>query len=724
MKKLFLSLLLMSSVSILFAEEGMWIPLLLDRLNIGRMQEMGLKLSAEDIYSINHASLKDAIVQFGGGCTAEFISPDGLILTNHHCGLGTIQKQSTLEHDYLTHGFWAQTQADELANPGLTVTLLIRMEDVTDQVLLHVSDAMTQLQRAQAIKLAQEKIEKEAVNGTQYEAKVRSFFYGNQYYLFVVETFRDVRLVGAPPSGIGQFGGDTDNWSWPRHGADFSLFRVYADNKNEAADYSKANVPYHPKSYLPISLKGYHKDDFTFVFGYPGITKEYLTSYGIDLIANTENPVKINLRQKRLEIFNSAMMESKQVRIQYTSKHQGIANGWKKMMGETNGIKRLDAVAKKKAFEKKFQEWADSCSRQLNGKNKSGYDHLLENFEKTHLEYSTPDLASAYLTEAGIGIEIVRFAAGFRALVKKCKSADTTSAEIRKSALKLLDGMRTFYKDYSASTDKKVFIPMMEEMSTNMNSDYRPKIFQFIEKKYGKNFSSYADYLYGKSLFPDSAGMKKFLKNFKRSGYKKIEKDPVYQLALSVYERNEKEIVPSITKFNNTIDSLQRIYMAGLMKMQKGKLIYPDANSTLRIAYGKIDDYSPRDGVVNNYFTTSEGILEKEDSLVYDYAIDPKLKSMFITHDFGRYGDRDGTLHIAFIASNHTTGGNSGSPVLDAYGNLIGLNYDRNWEGTMSDLMYDAGQCRNIALDIRYFMFIIDKYAGASRLIREMKIIE
>jgi len=726
MKRLFLFLLMISSFSMLFAEEGMWIPLLLDRLNIGRMQEMGLKLSAEDIYSINHASLKDAIVQFGGGCTAEFISPDGLILTNHHCGLGTIQKQSTLEHDYLTHGFWAQAQSDELANPGLTVTLLIRMEDVTDQVLLHVSDFMTQLQRAQAIKLAQEKIEKEAVKGTHYEAKVRSFFYGNQYYLFVAETFKDVRLVGAPPSGIGQFGGDTDNWMWPRHGADFSLFRVYANNKNEAADYSKDNVPYHPKSYLPISLKGYHKDDFTFVFGYPGITKEYLTSSGIDLIANKENPVRINLRQKRLDIFNSAMNESKQIRIQYTSKHQGIANGWKKMMGETNGIKVLDAVAKKRAFEKKFQEWADSASgsQKLAGTNQPDYEQLLAKFEKTYNDYYSPDLASAYLTEAGMGIEIVRFAAGFRALVKKCKSADTTSAEIHKSAIKLFDGMRAFYKDYSPSTDKKVFVPMMEEMSTNMNSDYRPKIFQSIEKKYGKDFSSYADYLYGKSLFPDSAGMKKFLKNFKRSGYKKIEKDPVYQLALSVYERNEKDVVPLITRFNNTIDSLQRIYMSGLMKMQKEKLIYPDANSTLRIAYGRIDGYSPKDGVVFNYFTTSKGILEKEDSLVYDYTIDPKLKSLFLTHDFGRYADRDGTLHIAFIASNHTTGGNSGSPVLDANGNLIGLNYDRNWEGTMSDLMYDPGQCRNIALDIRYFMFILDKYAGASRLIREMKIVE
>ena len=726
MKKLFLSLLFISNFTLLFSEEGMWIPMLLEQLNIKQMQDMGLKLTAEDIYSINHSSLKDAIVQFGNGCTAEIVSPDGLILTNHHCGLGSIQRQSTLEHDYLTHGFWSQTLEEELPIPGLTVTLLIRMEDVTDQILNHVTDSISQMQRMEIIRKNQENIEKEAVKGTHYDAKIRSFFYGNQYYLFVTQTFRDIRLAGAPPSGIGQFGGDTDNWMWPRHGGDFSLFRIYVNKENEPSDYSKNNIPYHSKSYLPISLNGYKKGDFTFIFGYPGSTREYLTSYGMELTVNKENPVRTSLRQKRLEILIAAMNESKQIRIQYTSKHQGIANGWKKMIGETRGINGIDGVNKKREFEKKFQEWADSISKSKSmiGNDHEKFDHLLEEFEKTYQGFYLPDMASVYLSEAGMGVEIIKFAAGFRELVKNCKSGITSSADVRKAAEKLLSGVNGFYKDYSVSIDHKVFVPMLEEMANNMDKKFLPQIFQLIEKKFGKDYSGYANYVFEKSIFPDSAKLKKILRNFQPSDYKKIEKDPAYQLALSIYQRNEKDVLPVITRFNGRIDSLQRIYMAGQMEMQKGRRFYPDANGTLRISYGKIDDYSPKDAVNYNYFTTSGGILEKEDSLVYDYTIDPKLKSLFVTRDFGRYADHDGTLHIAFTASNHTTGGNSGSPVLDSRGNLIGLNYDRNWEGTMSDLMYDPGQCRNISLDIRYCLFVIDKYAGATRLIREMKIVE
>ena len=715
MKKLFLSLLFVTCTSFLMAEEGMWIPLLLEQMNSKQMQDMGLKLSAEDLYSINKSSLKDAIVQFGGGCTAEIISPDGLILTNHHCGLGSIRKQSTLEHDYLTQGFWSQTFEEELPNPGLTVTSLIRMEDVTTKILKNVDGKMSQLQRLAIIRQNQDSVEKESVKGTRYEAKVRSFFYGNQYYLFITQTFKDIRLVGTPPSGIGQFGGDTDNWMWPRHGGDFSLFRIYVNKENEPAGYSKSNVPYHSKNWLPFSLKGYQKGDFTMVFGYPGTTKEYLTSFGVDLTVNKENPVRTDLRQQRLDILNAAMNANRQVRIQYTSKHQGIANGWKKMIGETHGINGFDGVNKKKDFEKNFQAWADSDNR---------YKNLPAEFEKIYRDYELPDMASVYLAEAGMSVEIVRFAAGFRDFVKRCKSDTIPSADLIKAAQKLNSYVQAFYKDYSVAVDKKIFIPMMEEMATKMDKKFIPQIFQSIEKKYRNDFTSYADFLFKESMFPDSAAMNKFLRNFKPKEIKKVEKDPVYQLAVSLYERNEKDVVPLVTMFNNKIDSLQRIYMAAQMEMQKEKRFYPDANGTLRISYGRIADYSPRDGVGYNYFTTSQGILEKEDSLIYDYKIEPRLKSLLTTHDFGKYADRDGTLHIAFTASNHTTGGNSGSPVLDKDGNLIGLNYDRNWEGTMSDLMYDPDQCRNIALDIRYCLFIIDKYAGASRLIKEMKIIE
>jgi hypothetical protein len=443
----------------LFGEEGMWIPILIEKMNIKQMQEMGLKLSAEEIYSINHSSLKDAIVQFGGGCTGGIVSPDGLILTNHHCGLGTIQRHSTVDHDYLSNGFWAQSREEELVNPGLTVTLLVRMEDMTDKVLQGVDEKMNQLQRSQIIKQNIEALEKEAVKGTHYEARIRPFYYGNQYYLFVNEVFRDVRMVGAPPSAIGQFGGDTDNWMWPRHGGDFSLFRIYANKENKPAAYSKENVPYKPKNFLAISLKGYEKGDFTFIFGYPGSTREYLTSYGVDLVANKENPIRIGLRQKRLDIMNEAMKADNKVRIQYTSKHQGIANGWKKMIGETRGINRLDAVIKKQEFEKEFQVWADSVgswqlavgSQQLTTVteqrvkgNEKLYPRLLPEFKKIYLKYLPVDMASAYLTEAGMAIEIVRFAGNFRELVRISKIKETKDEEVSK----LLDNLKKAAKTF------------------------------------------------------------------------------------------------------------------------------------------------------------------------------------------------------------------------------------------------------------------------------------
>jgi hypothetical protein len=719
MRKLFVSILLIVTFNFsLSAEEGMWIPVLLQQLNIKQMQDMGLKLSAEDIYSINHSSLKDAIVQFGGGCTAEIVSPNGLILTNHHCGLGSIQRLSSPRHDYLADGFWANSYDEELPCPGLTVTLLIRMEEVTGKVLQNVTDEIPEFQRMQIIKQNIAGIEKEAMAGTSYEAKIRSFYYGNQYYLFITEIFKDIRLVGAPPSGIGQFGGDTDNWMWPRHGGDFSVFRIYVDSNNQPAEYSKDNLPYQPKKFLPISLKGYQKGDFTFVFGYPGSTREYLTSFGVDLIANQENPIRINLRQQRLDIINKAMNESNQVRIQYTSKHQGIANGWKKMMGETNGIKKINAIEKKKEFEKKFQKWADS----LPGIQPHSYNNILKEFNQTYNYYRPVDMASVYLTEAGMGIEIVKFADTFADLVKKSKDKKTKPEEIMKSVLKLKNAARSFYKDYQPAIDKQVFEAMTKEMMEKMDAKFLPVAFQDFEKKYHRNYTVITEDYFDHSLLPDSAKLFRFLSAYKASDFKKLEKDPLYRFGESIFERYTKDVGPQSQKYNAKIDSLQRIYMAGQMEMGKRRF-YPDANSTLRIAYGNVSGFQPADAVSYNYFTTSKGILEKEDSTIYDYAVHPKLKKLFTDRDFGPYGDRDGSLHIAFTATNHTTGGNSGSPVLDANGYLLGLNFDRNWEGTMSDLMYDPDLCRNITLDIRYCLFVIDKFAGAQRLIDEMKII-
>ena len=732
MKRLLFIVILAALARYVHAEEGMWIPILLEKLNIRQMQDMGLRLTAEEIYSINHSSLKDAIVQFGGGCTGTLVSSEGLILTNHHCGYGAIQRHSSLEHDYLTDGFWAENREDELPNPGLTVTFLIRMEDVTGRVLSGVGDSMNQMIRGQVIRNNMDRIEKESVKGTHYEAKVRSFFYGNQYYLFITEVFRDIRLVGSPPSAIGQFGGDTDNWMWPRHGGDFSVFRIYADKNNEPAIYSEENVPYHQKSYLPVSLKGYRKGDFTFVFGFPGSTREYLTSYGVDLIANKENPVRTGLRQIRLDIFNRAMQEDRKIRIQYSSKHAGIANGWKKMIGETRGINRMDAVGKKQEFERRFQAWADSVATgdgnairdPGSGARNNDFTALLAEFRETYDRYLPVDMAAIYLTEAGMGIEIVRFASGFRDLVKISGTDTVKPEEIRKLTAGLKKSARTFFKDYQPSVDRQVMISLLGEMEKKMDKKYLQEIFGRIGKQYGNDLAGYAKYVFEGSLFADSAKLISFIDSYRSSSRKKLEEDPAYRLMASVYSRYDRDMTPLVNRFNSRLDSLQRIYMGAQMEMQPGKRLYPDANSTLRISYGKVDDYSPSDAVNYRYFTTGDGILEKEDSMVYDYAVSAELKVLLIKKDFGRYADADGTLHIAFTASNHTTGGNSGSPVLDAEGRLIGLNYDRNWEGTLSDLMYDPDQCRNIALDIRYCLFIIEKVAGAGRLIGEMDILE
>jgi len=703
----------------LLAEEGMWIPMLIEQLNIKQMQDLGLRLTAEDLYSVNHSSLKDAIVQFGGGCTAEIVSPQGLILTNYHCGLGSIQRLSSIQHDYLRDGFWAGSFEEELPCPGLTVTLLVRMEDVTGKILQGVDEHMSQLQRMQIIRQNTEKVEKETVAGTRYEAKVRPFFYGNQYFLFVNEVFRDIRLAGAPPNSIGKFGGDTDNWMWPRHTGDFSVFRIYAGKDNGPADYAKDNVPYRPKNYLPVSLKGYAKNDFTFVFGYPGTTREYIPSYGVDLTAFKENPVRTGLRRLRLDIIDAGMDTSQLIRIQYTSKANGIANYWKKMIGETRGIRRVDAVARKEQFEDGFRRWAESTPER-----KEKYGHLLAAFSEAYREYLPVDLSSIYITEAGQGIEVVRFASGFRDLVKLSSRKQPDRAEVEKMAGNLRKGSREFYKNWNAAIDRNIMTAMLGEMAKKMDPAYLPGIFVEIKGEYGEDFKAYSSRVFGSSLFADSARLGSFLGGFNARKGKILAKDPLYRLMSSIYEKYEKDLVPGGQKITGRIDSLQRIYMAGLMEMQKNKVFYPDANSTLRVAYGKVDDYRPADGVKYDYFTTLSGVIQKEDPGVFDYRVDPRLKQLFAAHDYGPYADRDGTMHVAFTASNHTTGGNSGSPVLNASGELIGLNFDRNWEGTLSDLQYDPEQCRNIALDIRYCLFVIDRVAGCSRLVSEMKIIQ
>ena len=703
----------------LLAREGMWLPYLLQQLNESEMHDMGMRISAADIYSVNKASIKDAIIQFGNGCTGEVVSDQGLVLTNHHCGYGQIQKHSTLDHDYLTNGFWATSLAEELTNPGLTVTFLVRMEDVTEKTMQGVKKGMTEAERLKIINQNSSAIIKEAIRGTSYEGRIRPFYNGNQYILLINQVYRDIRLVGAPPSNIGKFGGDTDNWMWPRHTGDFSVFRIYADKNGNPAPYSKDNVPYKPKYSLPISLKGVNKGDFTFVFGYPGRTQEYIPSEAIQLTAEAKNPVSIRLRDIRLNIMNEYQKLDPQVRIQYASKNAGIANGWKKMIGESRGIKQINAVAKRQEFEKEFTKWVNSSSD-----NKSQYGALLPEFAKIYAEMTPLNLVASYYADGIQGTEAITYAAGFTKLVTACNDKTATPEDIQKKADTCRMGITTFFKDYYQPIDKKTFANLIKVVVKELDPKYLPPILTELTVKYKNDYTLMADKIFDQSLFTSEAKVKALLANFRTKDGRKIEKDPIYIIANSSRQFMEASLTGRLRSLTSQTDSLQRIYMKAQMEMQPTKRFYPDANSTLRVAYGKVDGYNGADAVSYLHFSTLDGIMEKENPDIYDYVVEKKLKDLYISKDYGQYGDKDGKMHVGFIASNHTSGGNSGSPVLNADGNLIGINFDRNWEGTMSDLTYDPDLCRNISLDIRYCLFVIDKFAGAHRLIDEMKLVK
>ncbi len=706
---LFLAIFLTSSS---FADEGMWIPSLLGQQKLDDMMKKGLKLSAEDIYSINQSSLKDAIVMFGRGCTGAIVSEEGLLLTNHHCGFGSIQKHSAIEHDYLTDGFWAMSREEELPNPGLTVTLLIRMEDVTEKVLAVVKGGMNEEARQKAIDEVAKQLIQEATANTHYAAEVKPLFNGNQYFLYVNEIFRDVRLVGAPPSAIGNFGGDTDNWMWPRHTGDFSVFRIYADSANKPADYAKSNVPYKPGKALAVSMKGVDKGDFTMVYGYPASTRQYLPSYMVDLIAFQSNPVKIAVRRLKLDIMGSAMNADPQVRIQYASKYAGVANAWKKWLGESKGLNRFDAVEKKQAFEKDFQAWADAEN--------PSYSGILPAYRRLVEELLPFQLWADQFSEGPWSHDAVRLAAGYRNLVNLEKP---TEDELKKETDRLKNGIPGFFKDYDLPTDKKLFIALLDHFQKSVSADEWPHIYSEISSRFGGDINAYADWVYDESIFVDKAKLEEMLAGYSVRKAKKIASDPMYQVMMSFYNKFLANYANPYQKLMIAQDSLQRIYMKAIMEMEDDRILLADANFTLRVSYGIVNDYFPQDGVYYDYQTTLEGIMEKNNPEIYDYRVPAKLSELFHSKDYGPYGS-DGTMNVCFTAANHTTGGNSGSPVLNAHGELIGLNFDRNWEGTMSDIMYDPQMCRNIVLDIRYCLFIIDKYAGAGHLVKEMVLVD
>ena len=653
-KTILLAVLLTVTLFPLKADEGMWLPALISQ-RIADMQAKGLKLSAEDIYSVNQASLKDAVVLFGSGCTGELVSDQGLLFTNHHCGYSYIQKHSSVEHDYLKDGFWALNRGEELPNPGLTVRFLERMEDVTAQVLKgYKPGKMDELDRIRIVKKNSEKLKEQAVkDGKGLKASVEALYYGNQYFLFVFREYTDVRLVGAPPSSIGKFGGETDNWMWPRHTGDFSIFRIYAGKDNLPADYSEDNIPYTPKKSLKISRAGVKEGDFTFVYGCPGSTQEYVHSEAVKYISEVSDPEKIALRTTRLQIMKKYMDKSQAVRIQYSSKYAGVANAWKKWQGEAKGLKKMKTVATKQAYEARFREWAQGTE----------FKDVLDNLAYIYQERNALYRAYEYYNETVRSIERLRMVSG-----------------------------RPFeMKDYYQPIDEETFVALMEAFDKNLDDAYKPAY--FLQKR--------AEY--------DS------MEAWKDDVFASDEDARALSDALDAFYRGA--IVNKVRSLNESLQLVYRDYMRAQMAFEPEKAFYPDANLTLRVAYGHVEGYRPADAIYYHPVSTLRGIIEKDNPDIFDYNIPQTLRDIYAQ---GGHEDQP----VCFLATNHTTGGNSGSPVLNAEGNLIGINFDRVWEGTLSDLAFDPDVCRNISLDVRYILFIIKEIGHADYLLDEMAFVD
>ena len=679
------------------ADEGMWLPSLISE-RIGDMQSKGFRLSAEDIYSVNQASLKDAVVLFGRGCTGEVVSVEGLLLTNHHCGYSQIQKHSSVEHDYLQDGFWALTRKEELPNKGLTVSFLERMEDVTSRVLEGVTHALTETQRDSIVKANTVRLVKEATSeGRGLRATVESLYYGNQYFLFLYREYSDVRLVGAPPSSIGKFGGDTDNWMWPRHTGDFSIFRIYADKDNNPAEYSENNVPYTPKKFFKISLGGVQEGDFTFVYGFPGRTQEYIMSEGVRYVSEVSDPAKIALRTMRLDIQRKYMSQSQKVRIQYSSKNASVANAWKKWQGEMKGINRLGTVAAKREYEKRFAEWAAGTE----------YSTLLPRLDSLYRALEPYTFAKEYYSETAATVELCRFAAS---VAQEIARGDNESAASMSEA---------FFKDYCLPIDKESFVATMSAFVKDVPAEFHPEYMEGELARYG-SVGKWADALFCESVFADAEKVAKL----DAADSLVMRSDPAVRFANEFRKWYGTDVYPYERRLNQEITLLYRDYMRGQMAFEPEKSFFPDANLTLRVAYGSIAGYAPADGVYYEPVSTLEGIMEKDNPEIFDYNIPQRLRDIYAAKDYGQWAittaNGKKTVPVCFIATNHTSGGNSGSPVINKDGNLIGLNFDRVWEGTMSDIVFDPDYCRNISLDIRYVLFTIDKLAGADHLLNEM----
>ncbi len=693
-----------------FAEEGMLIPSVISAFE-SDMQAKGMKLSAKDIYDVNHSSLKDAIMHFGGGCTAELVSGKGLLLTNHHCGYSQIQSHSSLEKDYLKNGFWAKNFAEELPNAGLTASRMVRIDDVTASVMFGVVESESAEKRAAAMRKNMEQLIKDATVGTHYEAEIKPFNFGNHFYIIVKEVFKDVRLVGTPPNSIGKFGGDTDNWVWPRHTGDFSVFRIYVGADNKPAEYSTNNVPYSPIHFLPISFKNRKVGDFIMVYGFPGETEQHVASGYLKFIVEKERPARIKMREKSLSVIDAAMRSSDEIRIKYSAKQASIANAYKKWIGQVDGLKRLDGVSVKIAKEQEYNamaatndKWNGAYGQLVNQMNK-----LVEEGSNWEFRYS---MAIEYLY---VGPEFYKLARGIDDITTNYAKY-VEKGELNAQIEKMIKGADGFFKNYDAGVDQKIFELLTMEYFTQVNVDAE----SIADMNYVNGLSKA---IFAKSILTNKDRYVAFLQKFKEKSVKAIAKDPGFKLYAKLTKDFKENVLPKYQAFDDQMNALLKVYVQGKYEMFPDAKHWADANSTLRITYGQLEGSSPTDGMMYTEHTTLDGIIAKYNTGNPDFELLPRMLEMHKNKDYGDYA-QNGELWVCFTGSNHTTGGNSGSPVIDANGNLMGLNFDRTWESTMSDYMFDPNRCRNVVVDIRYVMWVMDKYSGAKHLVDEMVLVK
>jgi hypothetical protein len=715
MKHLYLILLLLFVNFRLVANEGMWIPSLLKSLNEDELYSMGLEIPVEELYSVNNSSIKDAIVLFGGGCTAEVVSKEGLIFTNHHCGFSQIQSHSTLEHDYLKNGFWAANRAEELPNKDLTATFIVRIEDVTTRVLDAMKNSSDPMAARKAIMAS---LAEEAGNGGKLQAEVKPFNYGNSYFMIVSKTYRDVRLVGAPPSAIGKFGGDTDNWVWPRHTGDFSVFRIYANAANEPADYDPSNVPYKPAHALPVSLSGVEEGDFCMVYGFPGRTEQFLISSSVKHLMDELNPVRIEMRDKSLSVINAAMRSSDELRIKYADTQSSIANAWKKWIGQNQGLAANGAIELKLSQEQQYRQKAQKVG-------KVEYVRSLDSLIVLQELIAPYTMARNGLVEFYFyGPSILGFARNFETLSTWFDKGNVhQEGDLDKELDRLKQAVRTHFRDYDKNVDREVLEALLPLYLNSVRDDLESDIAKDYLQQNGGDAQKTADWIYSSTLFADSTQLLKALGKFNKKTAKLFKNDPGLQLGNDVFADYNTKAKTGYDLFNRLMEEQMQLFVKGLMELFPDKTYWFDANSTLRLAYGKVEGSSPWDGEEYHFSTTSEGILQKYRPGDPEFDLPSDLLQKLRQKDFGVYARKDGKLPVCFTGSIHTTGGNSGSPAINGKGELVGINFDRSWESTMSDVLFDPNRCRNMMVDVRYVLWVIDKYAGASHLLDEMNLV-